>query len=72
MKLLMRDFKNRNQALIFINLKQSVVDIFQGVNPKNFIYCQNTDELNDTLRRYGIHTFGQEVEHKDRLMKTRL
>ncbi|XP_030762975.1 sodium-independent sulfate anion transporter-like [Sitophilus oryzae] len=51
MKLLMRDFSNRNQQIIFIHLKKSVVDTFKGVNPKSFTYCQTFNDLNEILRK---------------------
>ncbi|XP_076275258.1 sodium-independent sulfate anion transporter-like isoform X1 [Rhynchophorus ferrugineus] len=53
MKLLMRDFKNRNQPIIFIHLKKSVVNTFKGVNPKSFTYCQTFNELNIVLQKYS-------------------
>lgn len=42
---------NRKQPILFYNLKPSIVEIFQGLRPKEFIYCMNETELNDVLKR---------------------
>lgn len=41
---------NRNQLLLFYNLKPSVVDIFRGVKPSEFHHCQTEQELLDFLK----------------------
>ncbi|KDR24301.1 sodium-independent sulfate anion transporter-like isoform X2 [Zootermopsis nevadensis] len=49
-KSLIEDFVKRNQPILFYNLKPSIVEIFQGVQPKDFKYCRNESELNELLR----------------------
>ncbi|XP_018331553.1 sodium-independent sulfate anion transporter [Agrilus planipennis] len=51
-KSLIEDFVHRKQPILFYNLKPSVVNIFQGVQPKDFVYCQSENELNDLLNQY--------------------
>lgn len=72
MKLLMKDFANRNQTIIFTNLKKSVVATFKGVNPKNFIYCESYEELHDHFRKYSVTTVSVDVEIKNEQCLTRL
>ena len=50
MKSLIDDFNRRNQPLLFYNLKQSVVNIFQAVEPVSFQHCSTERELYNTLR----------------------
>lgn len=71
MKLLMKDFANRSQTIIFTNLKKSVVATFKGVNPKHFIYCESYEELNDHFRKYSV-TVSVDVEIKNEQYLTRL
>jgi hypothetical protein len=47
---LIEDFVMRHQDLIFYNLRPSVVDIFQGVQPKQFKHCQTEEQLHDCLK----------------------
>jgi hypothetical protein len=49
-KSLIEDFVKRNQPILFYNLKPSIVEIFQGVQPKDFKYCRNEVELNELLK----------------------
>lgn len=51
-KSLIDDFYQRNQAIIFFNLKPRVSSIFQGVGPKQFIYCNTYQELNELLQKH--------------------
>lgn len=51
-KSLIEDFVQRKQLLLFYNLKPSVVEIFKGVKPKDFHYCQTEKELHDFLKEY--------------------
>lgn len=44
----------RKQPILFYNLKPSVISIFKGVQPKEFIYCKTFNELNDLLKQYSI------------------
>ncbi|KAL0278539.1 UNVERIFIED_CONTAM: hypothetical protein PYX00_000337 [Menopon gallinae] len=53
-KLLIDDFMNRKQPILFYNLKPSIVEIFQGVQPKEFKYCNNESELNEFLKHYQV------------------
>lgn len=43
----------RKQPILFYNLKPSVISIFKGVQPKEFIYCKTFNELNDLLKQYA-------------------
>ncbi|KAL1453330.1 hypothetical protein WDU94_007476 [Cyamophila willieti] len=47
---LIEDFVKRNQDLIFYNLRPSVVEIFQGVQPKQFKHCLTEEQLYDCLK----------------------
>lgn len=49
-KSLIEDFVMRNQPILFYNLKPSIVEIFKGVQPKEFKYCHNEMELSDLLK----------------------
>nr|CAD7431629.1 unnamed protein product [Timema monikensis] len=51
-KSLIEDFVKRNQPILFYNLKPSVVEVFQGVQPKEFKHCHNEAELNELLKVY--------------------
>ncbi|XP_063231704.1 sodium-independent sulfate anion transporter-like isoform X2 [Bacillus rossius redtenbacheri] len=55
-KSLIEDFVKRKQPLLFYNLKQSVEEIFQGVQPKEFNCCHNEVELNELLKGYTNQT----------------
>lgn len=52
-KSLIEDFYFRNQPILFYNLKPSVIEIFQGVQPKELKYCQNEVELNELLKEHA-------------------
>ncbi|XP_067006356.1 sodium-independent sulfate anion transporter [Anabrus simplex] len=52
-KSLIEDFVKRNQPILFYNLKPSIVEIFKGVQPKEFKYCHNEVELNELLKEYA-------------------
>nr|CAD7411144.1 unnamed protein product [Timema poppensis] len=52
-KSLIEDFVKRNQPILFYNLKPSVVEVFQGVQPKEFKHCHNEAELNELLKEYA-------------------
>ncbi|XP_015108474.1 sodium-independent sulfate anion transporter isoform X2 [Diachasma alloeum] len=49
-KNLIQDFFIRGQPLIFLNLKPSIIAIFQGVKPSEMWICSSETELNDSLR----------------------
>lgn len=53
---LIEDFVQRNQDLIFYNLRPSVVEIFQGVQPKHFKHCQTEQELSECLRESHLRS----------------
>ncbi|XP_017470316.1 PREDICTED: sodium-independent sulfate anion transporter-like [Rhagoletis zephyria] len=46
---LIEDFKQRNQKIIFYNLKPHLVQIFEGLNV-NLVLCYNTDALMQALK----------------------
>lgn len=73
MKLLITDFAKRNQPIIFMNLKNSVVSTFKGVNPKSLIHCQTYDELNENLRNLtGSSNTSMDLEVRNEQSLTRL
>lgn len=43
------DFSRRHQPLFFFNVKSSVVAVFEGVQPKDFITYYNEHELDNLL-----------------------
>ncbi|XP_063972585.1 sodium-independent sulfate anion transporter-like [Diachasmimorpha longicaudata] len=49
-KNLIQDFFIRGQPLIFLNLKPSIIAIFQGVKPSEMWICSSETELNDSLK----------------------
>ncbi|KAL1116100.1 hypothetical protein AAG570_005595 [Ranatra chinensis] len=49
-KLLIEDFVKRDQPLLFYNLKPSVVEVFQGVQPVSFQHCSTETQLYSMLR----------------------
>ncbi|XP_066259339.1 sodium-independent sulfate anion transporter-like [Euwallacea similis] len=72
MKLLIKDFANRNQPIIFMNLKSSVISTFKGVNPKSFVYCETYDELNENLKSLSetkIATLDLDVRNEQSLTR---
>uniref|UniRef100_A0A146KXN3 Sodium-independent sulfate anion transporter n=2 Tax=Lygus hesperus TaxID=30085 RepID=A0A146KXN3_LYGHE len=48
-EVLTNDFSKRQQPLFFYNLKPSVVAVFEGVQPKDFIVYYNEHELDNLL-----------------------
>ncbi|ERL95346.1 hypothetical protein D910_12611 [Dendroctonus ponderosae] len=62
MKLLISDFANRNQPIVFMNLKKSVITTFKGVNPESFVYCQTFDELNECIDAFTTKTISLDVD----------
>ncbi|XP_017785052.1 PREDICTED: sodium-independent sulfate anion transporter-like [Nicrophorus vespilloides] len=61
-KLLIEDFIQRRQPLLFYNLKTSVISTFQGVQPKEFVYCRTFQELDDILNTYSIKSKEEVIE----------
>ncbi|KAJ8984676.1 hypothetical protein NQ317_015767 [Molorchus minor] len=55
-KSLIEDFHKRNQPILFYNLKPSVINIFQGVQPKDFVYCETYNELNELLKKHALNS----------------
>ncbi|XP_014241008.1 sodium-independent sulfate anion transporter [Cimex lectularius] len=49
---LTNDFSKRHQPLFFFNLKPSVVAVFAGVCPKDFITFYKEEDLDDLLRHH--------------------
>ncbi|XP_050432121.1 sodium-independent sulfate anion transporter-like [Adelges cooleyi] len=50
-EMLSQDFSNRGQALFFYNLKPSVVEVFKGVQPKDFVLYYHKKELDRLLAK---------------------
>ncbi|XP_053970200.1 sodium-independent sulfate anion transporter [Anastrepha ludens] len=59
---LIEDFKNRNQKLIFYNLKPNVVQIFEGLQI-NLLLCYNTDALTYALKQTQNGATPKIVDH---------
>ena len=47
---LTQDFSLRKQPLFFYNLKPSVVAVFNGLQPKDFVVYYSEDELDNLIR----------------------
>lgn len=56
-EMLSKDFADRGQALFFYNLKPSVVEVFKGVQPKEFVFYYHKRELEKLLQNAN----GQQV-----------
>uniref|UniRef100_A0A0A9Z2J6 Sodium-independent sulfate anion transporter n=1 Tax=Lygus hesperus TaxID=30085 RepID=A0A0A9Z2J6_LYGHE len=52
-KSLIDDFVKRNQPLLFYNLKPSVVEVFQAVQPVSFHHCSTEQQLYAMLKGYS-------------------
>lgn len=50
--MLTHDFSKRGQALFFYNLKPSVVDVFEGVQPKDFITYYHRQDLDQLFHKW--------------------
>ncbi|XP_036325364.1 sodium-independent sulfate anion transporter-like [Rhagoletis pomonella] len=59
---LIEDFKQRNQKIIFYNLKSNVVQIFEGLN-LNLVLCYNTDALTQALKENLNGAVSNSVPH---------
>lgn len=55
----------RKQPILFYNLKPSVIAIFQGVQPRDFVYCQTYNELNELLKKYTNNVAIINVNNRD-------
>ncbi|KAF2899319.1 hypothetical protein ILUMI_06855 [Ignelater luminosus] len=64
-KSLIEDFVKRKQPILFYNLKPSVISIFQGVQPRDFVYCQTYIELNELLKKYTNNVAVINVNNRD-------
>jgi hypothetical protein len=55
---LTQDFSSRKQPLFFYNLKPSVVNVFNGLQPKDFVVYHSEEELDNLIRGgYTVHCF---------------
>ena len=50
--MLTNDILKRHQPLLFFNLKPSIVAIFEGVQPKDFVVYYNENDLDNLLLNY--------------------
>lgn len=64
---MIEDFVARKQPILFYNLKPSVISIFQGVQPRDFVYCQTYNELNDLLKQYASKPLEKPSDSNDNL-----
>ena len=64
-KSLIEDFHKRKQPILFYNLKPSVINTFQGVQPKDFVYCETYFELNELLKQYSGKAETNSLETND-------
>lgn len=51
-EMLTQDFSKRGQALFFYNLKPSVVAVFEGVQPKDFITYYHRQDLDQLFKKW--------------------
>lgn len=52
--MLTQDFSKRGQALFFFNLKPSVVAVFEGVQPKDFITYYRRHDLDQLFQKWRL------------------
>jgi hypothetical protein len=52
-----QDFSIRKQPLFFYKLKPSVVAVFIGLNPKDFVVYYSEDELDNLIRGGYIKSY---------------
>ncbi|XP_039290950.1 sodium-independent sulfate anion transporter isoform X3 [Nilaparvata lugens] len=55
-EILTQDFSKRKQPLFFYNLKPSVVAVFEGVQPKDFVVYYNDHQLDHLLLTHTVAT----------------
>lgn len=66
--MLTQDFSKRGQALFFYNLKPSVVAVFEGVQPKDFITYYHRHDLDHLFQRWKlVYTYLQSIIIKKKL-----
>uniref|UniRef100_A0A1B6BYH8 SLC26A/SulP transporter domain-containing protein n=1 Tax=Clastoptera arizonana TaxID=38151 RepID=A0A1B6BYH8_9HEMI len=51
-KSLIDDFVKRNQPLLFYNLKPSVIEVFQALQPVKFLHCDTESQLHELLKTH--------------------
>lgn len=51
-EVLTQDFSRRQQPLFFFNLKPSVVAVFEGIKPKDFVVYYNEHQLDNMLLQH--------------------
>lgn len=51
-EMLTQDFSKRGQALFFYNLKPSVVAVFEGVQPKDFITYYHRHDIDQLFQKW--------------------
>jgi hypothetical protein len=56
---LTNDFATRNQPLFFFNLKPSVVAVFEGLQPKDFVVYYEENDLDMLIKSMKKHFFLQ-------------
>ncbi|XP_075232331.1 epidermal stripes and patches isoform X2 [Lycorma delicatula] len=54
-EILTQDFSKRKQPLFFYNLKPSVVAVFEGVQPKDFVVYYNDHDLDHLLLKHTVN-----------------
>lgn len=54
-EILTQDFSRRRQPLFFYNLKPSVVAVFEGVQPKDFVVYYNDHDLDHLLLKHTVN-----------------
>lgn len=53
-EMLTQDFSKRGQALFFYNLKPSVVAVFEGVQPKDFITYYHKHDIDQLFQKWRL------------------
>ncbi|KAG8259057.1 hypothetical protein J6590_019534 [Homalodisca vitripennis] len=61
-KSLIDDFVFRNQPLLFYNLKPSVVEVFQAMQPVKFLHCDTEQQLHSLLRGHCAKTTPPQIQ----------
>ncbi|KAJ9593231.1 hypothetical protein L9F63_015230, partial [Diploptera punctata] len=67
---LTQDFSFRKQPLFFYNLKPSVVAIFKGLQPKDFVVYYKEDELDNLIRAHKKLTEESQVRREISIVTT--
>ncbi|KAI5723453.1 hypothetical protein M8J76_006279 [Diaphorina citri] len=68
-EVLCQNFSRRGQPLFFFNLKPSVVAVFEGVQPKDFVVYYDSRELDHLLRSKITNGYSCKINKEDKNSK---